>query len=308
MQQYSANKPSLTSDAIVVSNTTASSHSKTELAYRRTKKMSELILYEQIDAVAVISLNRPQRLNAMNQAMLDQLNKAASQAEQDKTVRAVVLTGTGTAFSSGFDLKAQAENTPHGIAEWRPVLRRNFDACMSFWHLAKPTVAAVHGPALAGACELAMACDITIADETGIFGEPELRFGAGIVVMLLPWMVGPKRAKEIILLGLDNISAREAKEMGLINRVVPKGEDLKTALSIAKRLSRIDPPLLTQTKQALNNSYSIMGMEKALESALETDTQIEGEGMPTKAKFLQIARDQGLREAITWRDSLTEED
>ena len=129
---------------------------------------------------------------------------------------------------------------------------------MAFWHLAKPTVAAVHGPALAGACELAMACDITISDETGIFGEPELRFGAGIVVMLLPWMVGPKRAKEIILLGLDNISAREAKDMGLINRVVPKGEDLKTALSIANRLSRIDPPLLAQTKQALNKSYSCL--------------------------------------------------
>ena len=270
--------------------------------------MTELVLYEQIDAVAVISLNRPQRLNAMNQAMLEELNQAANRAEQDKTVHAVVLTGAGTAFSSGFDLKAQAENTPQGIDEWRPVLRRNFDACMSFWHLAKPTVAAVHGPALAGACELAMACDITISDETGIFGEPELRFGAGIVVMLLPWMVGPKRAKEIILLGLDNISASEAKEMGLINRVVPKGEDFKTALSIAKKLSRIDPPLLTQTKQALNNSYSIMGMEKALESALETDTQIEGEGMPTKTKFLQIARDQGLRTAITWRDSLSEDD
>ena len=270
--------------------------------------MTELVLYEQIDAVAVISLNRPQRLNAMNQAMLEELNQAANRAEQDKTVHAVVLTGAGTAFSSGFDLKAQAENTPQGIDEWRPVLRRNFDACMSFWHLAKPTVAAVHGPALAGACELAMACDITISDETGIFGEPELRFGAGIVVMLLPWMVGPKRAKEIILLGLDNISASEAKEMGLINRVVPKGEDFKTALSIAKKLSRIDPPLLTQTKQALNKSYSIMGMEKALESALETDTQIEGEGMPTKSKFLQIARDQGLRTAITWRDSLSEDD
>ena len=278
------------------------------LPYRQTRKMPELVLYEQIDTVAVISLNRPQRLNAMNQDMLEELNQAANRAEQDKTVHAVVLTGTGTAFSSGFDLKAQAENTPQGIDEWRPVLRRNFDACMSFWHLAKPTVAAVHGPALAGACELAMACDITIADETGIFGEPELRFGAGIVVMLLPWMVGPKRAKEIILLGLDNISATEAKEMGLINRVVPKGEDLKTALSIAKKLSRIDPPLLAQTKLALNNSYSIMGIEKALESALETDIQIEGKGMPTKAKFLQIARDQGLRTAITWRDSLSEDD
>ena len=269
--------------------------------------MTELVLYEEIDTVAVISLNRPERLNAMDQAMLEELTQAADRAEQDTNVRAVVLTGSGSAFSSGFDLKAQAENTPQGLNEWRPVLRRNFDACMAFWHLAKPTVAAVHGPALAGACELAMACDITISDETGIFGEPELRFGAGIVVMLLPWMVGPKRAKEIILLGLDNISAREAKEIGLVNRVVPKGEDLKTALSVAKKLARIDPPLLAKTKQALNKSYSIMGMEEALESALETDTQIEGQGMPTKAKFLQIARDQGLRAAITWRDSLTQE-
>ena len=278
------------------------------LPYRQTDKMAELVLYEQIDAVAVISLNRPERLNAMDQAMLKELNQAAERAEQDDRIRAVVLTGAGNAFSSGFDLKAQAENTPQGVNEWRSVLKRNFDACMSFWHLAKPTVAAVHGPALAGACELSMACDITIADETAIFGEPELRFGAGIVVMLLPWMVGPKRAKEIILLGLDDISAREAKEMGLINRVVPKGEDLNTALSIAKKLSRIDSSLMAQTKQALNRSYAIMGMEEALEFALETDTQIEGEGMPTKAKFLQIARDQGLRAAITWRDSLTEDD
>ncbi len=278
------------------------------LPYRQTDKMTELVLYEQIDAVAVISLNRPERLNAMDQAMLKELNQAAERAEQDDRIRAVVLTGAGNAFSSGFDLKAQAENTPQGVNEWRPVLKRNFDACMSFWHLAKPTVAAVHGPALAGACELSMACDITIADETAIFGEPELRFGAGIVVMLLPWMVGPKRAKEIILLGLDDISAREAKEMGLINRVVPKGEDLNTALSIAKKLSRVDSSLMAQTKQALNRSYAIMGMEEALEFALETDTQIEGEGMPTKAKFLQIARDQGLRAAITWRDSLTEDD
>ena len=278
------------------------------LPYRQTDKMTELVLYEQIDTVAVISLNRPERLNAMDQAMLKELNQAAERAEQDDRIRAVVLTGAGNAFSSGFDLKAQAENTPQGVNEWRPVLKRNFDACMSFWHLAKPTVAAVHGPALAGACELSMACDITIADETAIFGEPELRFGAGIVVMLLPWMVGPKRAKEIILLGLDDISAREAKEMGLINRVVPKGEDLNTALSIAKKLSRIDSSLMAQTKQALNRSYAIMGMEEALEFALETDTQIEGEGMPTKAKFLQIARDQGLRAAITWRDSLTEDD
>ena len=145
------------------------------------------------------------------------------------------------------------------------------------------------------------------SDETAVFGEPELRFGAGIVVMLLPWMVGPKRAKEIILLGLDNISAQEAAQIGLVNRVVPKGKDLETALSIASRLSRIDQPLMAQTKQAINQAYAIMGMEQALEAALEIDIQIEGKGMPTKARFLQIVRDQGLRAAIAWRDSLTDE-
>ena len=268
--------------------------------------MSELVLYERDDAVALITLNRPERLNAMNQPMLEALNQAAQRAEQDDHVRAVVLTGSGNAFSSGFDLKAQAEHTPQGIDEWRKVLRQNFDACMTFWHLAKPTVAAVHGPALAGACELSMACDITIADETAVFGEPELRFGAGIVVMLLPWMVGPKRAKEIILLGLDNISAQEAAQIGLVNRVVAKGKDLETALSIANKLSRIDQPLMVQTKQAINQAYAIMGMEQALEAALKVDIQIEGEGMPTKARFLQIARDHGLRAAIAWRDSLTD--
>jgi len=92
--------------------------------------MTQLVLYEQIDTVAVISLNRPQRLNAMDQAMLKELNQAAERAEQDDRIRAVVLTGAGNAFSSGFDLKAQAESTPQGIDEWRPVLRRNFDACM----------------------------------------------------------------------------------------------------------------------------------------------------------------------------------
>ena len=121
--------------------------------------MSELVLYERNDTVAVITLNRPERLNAMDQSMLEALNQAAQRAEQDDHIRAVVLTGSGNAFSSGFDLKAQAEHPPRGIDEWRPILRRNFDACMTFWHLAKPTVAAVHGPALAGACELAMAGD-----------------------------------------------------------------------------------------------------------------------------------------------------
>ncbi|NQW11039.1 MAG: enoyl-CoA hydratase/isomerase family protein [Alphaproteobacteria bacterium] len=265
--------------------------------------MTESVLYETRGPVALITLNRPERLNAMDQPMLDALQAACDRAEVDDSVGAVVVTGAGKAFSSGFDLQAQAANTPKGVAEWRPVLRRDFDAAMRFWNFPKPTIAAVHGPALAGACELTMACDITIAAEDAIFGEPELKFGAGIVVMILPWVVGPKRAKEIILLGLDQIPAEEARAMGLINRVVPVGTDVEEALTLARRMAGMDRTLVQQTKRAINRAYAVMGMGEALEAGLEIDTLIEGEGMPTKTRFLEIARTDGLRAALAWREA-----
>ncbi len=265
--------------------------------------MDESILYEIRGPVALITLNRPDRLNALDQPMLGALQAACDRAEADDRVRAVVLTGAGKAFSSGFDLQAQAAATPEGVDEWRPVLRRDFDAAMRFWHLSKPTVAAVHGPALAGACEMAMACDITVAAEDAVFGEPELKFGAGIVVMLLPWIVGPKRAKEIILLGLDRVGAEEARAMGLVNRVVAKGRDVEEAMALARRMAGMDRMLVKETKRAINRTYELMGMSAALEAALDIDTLIEGQGMPTKRRFLEIARADGLRAALAWREA-----
>ena len=265
--------------------------------------MDQTILYETRGPVALITLNRPDRLNALDQPMLDGLQAACDRAEADEAVGAVVLTGAGKAFSSGFDLQAQAAATPEGVDQWRPVLRRDFDATMRFWHLSKPTVAAVHGPALAGACEMAMACDITVASEDAVFGEPELKFGAGIVVMLLPWIVGPKRAKEIILLGLDRIGAEEARAMGLVNRVVANGRDVEEALALARRMAGMDRVLVKETKRAINRTYDLMGMGAALEAALDIDTLIEGQGMPTKRRFLEIARADGLRAALAWRES-----
>ena len=150
------------------------------------------ILLEVIDSVARITLNRPERANALSQAMLTEIGQALDEAEGNAGVRAIVVRGAGAAFSSGFDLKEQMERRPSGVAQWRPILRKDFDTIMRFWHCPKPTIAAVRGPCLAGACELALACDLTIAAEDAFFGEPELKFGAGIVVMILPWIVGPE--------------------------------------------------------------------------------------------------------------------
>ena len=263
----------------------------------------ETILYETQGAVASIVLNRPQRLNAMNATMLAELNRAMDRAEGDDAVRAIVLSGAGAGFCSGFDLKEQAEARPTGVAQWRGVLRRDFDAIMRFWHSPKPTIAAVRGACLAGGCELALACDITIAAEGAVFGEPELRFGDGIVVMLLPWLVGPKRAKQLLLTGEDRLDAKAAEAMGLVNEVVPAGGELSRALELAQQLAVIDPMALRQTKRAINRSYEIMGMGEALEMALDIDLQIEGEGTADKRQFLEVARRDGLRAAIAWRDA-----
>jgi enoyl-CoA hydratase/carnithine racemase len=142
-----------------------------------------------------------------------------------------------------------------------------------------------------------------VASEDAIFGEPELKFGAGIVTMLLPWITSPKRAKDIILTGQDRIDATTALNAGIISRVVAKDQHLTVALQIARGIALVDPVVMACTKRALNESYEIQGMQKALKNALDIDHAIESVGSPDKRAFMDIARERGMREAIAWRDA-----
>jgi enoyl-CoA hydratase len=260
------------------------------------------IRLERSGAVATLTLDRPQRLNAINKQMLLELQHALDTVEGDPELRVLVVNGAGGNFSSGFDLSEQMEARPTGVEIWREILERDFGTITRFWHFSKPTIAAVSGYCLAGGCELALCCDITLASEDAIFGEPELKFGAGIVVMILPWLVGPKHAKEIILRGMDRIPAQEALRIGLINRVVSVGELDSAALALARDIAVIDPHLVQQTKCAINRTFEIMGLVDALEAALDIDLAIEGAGSSDKIEFMKIARKDGLRAAIAWRD------
>jgi enoyl-CoA hydratase/carnithine racemase len=263
----------------------------------------ETIAYRVENSVAHLMLSRPARTNALNGRMLEEIGRAMDIAEQDEAVRVVVVAGAGHAFSSGFDLKEQMEGRPTGFDQWKPILRKDFDAVMRFWHCSKPTIAAVRGPCLAGAFELSLACDMTIASETAFFGEPELKFGAGIVVMLLPWLVGPKIAKEIIFLGEDRLSVERAHELGIVNKIVSDASlEAETAL-VARHLCAIDPGLVKKTKRAINQSLERQGLIDALETALAIDLDIEGPGSPDKMAFMDIARAEGLKAALAWRDA-----
>jgi enoyl-CoA hydratase len=261
------------------------------------------IVLEKIGAVARLTLNRPQRANALNAVMLGEIGSALDEIERDAAMRALIVRGAGAAFSSGFDLKEQIERRPKGIEEWRAILRHDFDTIMRFWHFPLPTIATVRGPCLAGACELALACDMTIAADDAFFGEPELKFGAGIVAMVLPWIAGPKVAKEIILLGEDRIPAARAREIGMVNRVVSVEALDAVGLATANHIAAIDPNLVKETKRAINRAFEAQNMLTALEEALSIDLAIEGAGSPDKIQFMEIARRDGLKAALAWRDA-----
>jgi enoyl-CoA hydratase len=263
----------------------------------------ETIAYEVADRIAHLTLSRPERRNAINRTMLREIEQVLDAAEADDAVRVVVVSGAGQSFSSGFDLKEQMEARPEGVETWREILARDFHATMRFWGLRKPTIAAVRGHCLAAGFELALSCDMTVAAEDAVFGEPELKFGAGIVTLLLPWITGPKQAKEIILTGLDSVSAPEALRMGLVNRVVPSGEELPVALALARTIAEMDPMLVQESKRALNRSYELMGMREALAAGLDIDLQIEGQGSVDKRRFMDIARKDGLKAALAWREA-----
>lgn len=264
-----------------------------------------LVQTERRGSLAILTLQRPDKLNAINKEMISGLHGALDAIESDEGVRAVVLNGAGRAFSAGFDLDMEVDTSagkpdPDAV---RRALRNDFDIIMRFWDSPKPTVAAVHGYCLGSAMELALACDLTVSSEECLFGAPEVRFGSGIVAMLAPWLAGPKRAKYLLLSGDDRVPARDAHEMGLVNRVVPSGEALQAALALAQRIAANDAVAVKLTKQAINRSLDIAGMRESLIAALEYNMQIETSESAESREFNAILKRDGAKAAIAWRSA-----
>jgi enoyl-CoA hydratase len=262
----------------------------------------ETITFEKDGPIGVLTLNSPKKLNAINNTLIGEVNAALDVAESDDDVRVVVLTGAGRAFCVGYDISEMPEGD-QDLGRLQKALEVDLGFIMRFWRFPKPTVAAAHGYALAAGCELAVACDITVADEKTFFGEPELRFGAGIVAMILPWLIGAKQAKEMIMTGFDRIPAQRAYEMGLINQVAPEGEYLKVAMKMARGMAAIDPLPMRLQKMAINRAFEIMGLNEALKAASDLDVLIEGVETPDSKAFAEIANKEGLKAALKWRDS-----
>ena len=237
--------------------------------------------------------------------MLREINGALDDALRDDRVRVIAIKGEGRAFSAGFDLEPQSApnlTREQELAALKQELRDDFDLIMRFWDSPKPTIAAVHGYCLGGALELALACDITIAARGCRLGEPEVKFGSGIVALLLPYFCGPKRAKELLLSGNDRVTAEQAEAWGLVNRVCDANSLQADTRALAREIARNDQLAVRLTKQAINTVYEIPRMREALEHALEIDIAIETTETDESREFNEILKSQGAKAAIAWRD------
>jgi enoyl-CoA hydratase len=260
------------------------------------------VLYERRGPAAWLTLNRPDKLNAMNRQLVRELRTLLSEIEADDAVKVVVLTGAGRAFSAGYDISEEVADKIVGADQWRSALAVDMDLAMQLWALSRPTIAAVRGWCLAGACELAMACDLIVAAKDARFGEPEIRYGSGPVALLMPFMLGQKKTNELLFTG-DTMSAEEAHRCGLVNRVV-EGADLEEAVDeLVRKIAPTPLPILRLTKLALVRAYEAMGLRSAVAANLDLSAILNAADTPEQREFDRIVAADGLKAALKWRDS-----
>jgi enoyl-CoA hydratase len=251
-------------------------------------------------------LNRPAKLNALSGELVSALVAAFDAAEADPDVRVIVLEGAGRAFSSGYDLTEEAEGPVAGPVAWRALLAVDIAATLRVLDCPKPVIAQVHGYALAGGLELAMACDLIVAAEGTRLGEPEIRYGSAPVTLLMPYLIGQKKTRELLFTG-DLIDASEAERIGLVNRVVPVERLAAEVDALADRLARTPPEVMAPTKAMLNRAMDAAGFRLAVEAGLDLGTIVNAADTPEQREWDEIVRRDGLKAALAWRDRRYEE-
>jgi enoyl-CoA hydratase len=263
--------------------------------------MSELVLAEDRGPVRLLTLNRPEKLNALSGAMVERLADRLADAAGDDGVRVLVLRGAGRSFCAGYDLSEESGDTDSAAA--LATLGHDLDRLLEVFDHPKPIIASVNGHCLAGGCDLMMMCDLAVASEDAVFGQPEIRFGSAVVAHVMPWLIGARRAKELVMTGNDRLSAFDAERMGLINRVVAPDRLDEATMALAGELAVADPVAMMLAKRAINRSWEAAGFKEALRSGVELGAAMESVRVPQRREFDRIAAEQGLREALRWRDS-----
>ncbi len=259
----------------------------------------ENILYEVSDRIARITLNRPEKLNALSRALLTEYADAMHEAERDRDVRVVIVRAAGRAFCAGYDVggggghRSGPSTTP--FVDDRANLMFNDQTLTTAWKIPKPVIAQVQGYCVAGGNDVAGQCDIIIAAEDASFGHPQIRRLGPTWMHMFPYKCGPQWSKILMFTG-DSISGKEAAEIGVVARAVPADQLEAEVEKLAARIALVDPTLLAMNKLAVNRVFEEMGMRTVFDAAISLDTIAHtAEAMQ---EFNRISREQGLKSAL----------
>ena len=223
--------------------------------------------YSVNNSICYIALNRPEKRNAINRDMSDELDAAFVRAEADEEVKVIVLKANGPSFCSGYDLKQSyyLQGMKDGTADWNyksttAILKNIVEArYLRIWNCAKPTIAQVQGNALAAGCYLQLLCDISVAAEDAVLGHPAMRWGGVSSMPLWQVVLGPKRARYLLFTG-RTIDGKEAERIGLVSLAVPADQLEQTVNQMAAEIAEIPSEGVIHQKEVLNTDLEIMGV------------------------------------------------
>ncbi len=272
----------------------------------------EMILYEKDGPIATVTLNRPESLNAIHPQMEAELHDALDEAEADAEIRAIILTGAGRAFSAGYDVaRGRTEGQrrpldPDGveiadfIKHWWLRDRDGPQNLLHLWYLSKPIIAAVNGWALGGGFWYALACDITLAADNAVFGQPEVRHVSN-TTFLFAALAGWKAAHRYALTG-DHFDAAEAYRLGVVNEVVPADQLLPRARALAERIARVPEPSVRLNKAVTCFGLLAMGVGAGMLMNGPLSALAHSSHNSYRAGLLEAMRSGGLRAFLEARD------
>ena len=271
----------------------------------------ETLLTHHADKILTITLNRPERLNAFSQTLMDELKAALASAAKDNEVSVVLIKAAGKVFTAGYDLQEDnwitsqyPANYPNGVD--REIDTKDIQILLDYWldmfRFPKPIIAQIQGPCLSGGGEMLAACDIVVASENASFGHPAGRdLGIPPTVFFWPLLIGMRKAKEMLYTS-RSMGAAEAERLGLINTMVKADELDSYTMDLAKDIARTPAEHLKILKTSANNFYENMGVQQSTDAAVVLDAEFHQS--PVFLAFFKTVREQGMKAALKERARL----
>ncbi len=269
----------------------------------------ETVDYSPADGIARIILNRPERLNAINHQLIADLVAAVAAANDDASVRVIVLSGAGRAFCAGYDLdwgtKLEDASQRALSGQWDPVrdyvgMSRNVRAFMSLWESPKPVIAQVHGWCVGGGTDMALCSDLIYMAEDAQIGYPPARVWGEPTTVMWVYRLGLEHAKRLMLSG-ESLTGKEAERLGLASKAVPAGELAATVDTMTRKLATIPSNQLAMSKLLVNQAYENMGLRTS--QTLGTIMDGIARHTPEGIAWRDMAMREGFREAVRRRDA-----